>query len=140
MSATILLLLALIRSAKAYGGELPFFTTVQGSPNVTHRQNVCDRFEDFYFKRRSLPRALEGLQLHVVVGAYQGGYFNFNNETGIDPDEPGIIAVILDELARRGGFTWRESVGIYTEPQADGMTWNDTLHWSINAYDFVAGE
>ncbi|CAB9525230.1 Glutamate-gated receptor that probably acts as non- selective cation channel (By similarity) [Seminavis robusta] len=133
-----LLLLSILHSAAAIGGEKAFFSTELGTPNVTHRQSVCDRFEDFYFNRVDLRNALEGLQLHVVVGNYPGAYFNYDPEKGIDETEPGVIPVILDELGRRGGFTWRDSFGIYTDPGQHNMTWNETLHWTMDTYDLVA--
>ncbi|CAB9513203.1 receptor ionotropic, delta-2 [Seminavis robusta] len=131
-------LLVILHLADALGGEKIFFTTPLGASNVSHRQNVCDRFFAFYDDRLELRRALEGLQLHVFIGNYQGAYFNYDPENGIDKSEPGLIPVILDEVGRRGGFTWRNSFGIYTDPSAHNMTWDETLHWGIDSYDIVA--
>ncbi|CAB9531626.1 expressed unknown protein [Seminavis robusta] len=133
------LVLLVLRSTAAFGGEKAFFTTELGTPNVTHRQYVCDRFEDFYFKRVQLRHALEGLQLHVGIGDYPGAYFNYDPEKGIDETEPGLFSEILDEMAKRGGFTWRNSFGIYKDPAEHNMNWNQTLYWTINVYDVVAG-
>ncbi|CAB9525231.1 expressed unknown protein [Seminavis robusta] len=130
--------LSVFRTATAFGGEKAFFTTTQGTPNVTHRQSVCDRFEDFYYKRVELRHALEGLQVNIGLGYYPEGYFNYDPEKGIDRNEPGLVTVLLDELGRRGGFTWRNSFGVYYDPKDYDMDWNQTLHWSIKTYDFVA--
>lgn len=120
----------------ALGGELAYFKTPQMTPNVTHRQNVCDRFQAFQRGDVELKDALEGYQLNVLMAAYQDGYFNYDNTTGIDATYPGLQAVILDELARRGKFTWRESFGISDAP-SDG-DWTGLLKWGVEAYDVNA--
>ncbi|CAB9504715.1 expressed unknown protein [Seminavis robusta] len=124
--------------AYPYNGETALFTTIPGTPDVSHRQNVCDRFEDFYFGKVELRHALEGLDLNVILGSYDGAYFLYDPELGIDKNEPGLIAVLLDELGRRGGFTWRNSFGVYTDPINYNMTWDEMLHWSMDSYDLVA--
>ncbi|KAL3929982.1 MAG: hypothetical protein SGBAC_011966 [Bacillariaceae sp.] len=84
-----------------------------------------------------LEDVLRGLKLNVVVGAYAGSYFNYNNETGIQP-YGGIVAEIMDELAERAGFTWRDSFGIYDVPSGGvNETWTDLLVWSIDSYDLT---
>ena len=77
------------------------------------------------------------MKLNVVFGAYAGSYFNYNNETGIQP-YGGIVAEIMDELSARAGFTWRDSFGIYDVPAGgENETWTDLLIWSIDNYDLT---
>lgn len=72
-----------------------------------------------------------------MVGAYAGSYFNYNNETGIQP-YGGIVAEIMDEVASRAGFTWRDSFGIYDVPSGgENQTWTDLLVWSTDNYDLT---
>lgn len=119
------------------GGEMAFFTTPQMATGITHRQNVCDRYLAFRNGTMNIKNALAGLQLNVLMGAYNGSYFNYDDENGIDPTYPGIAAIIMDELAQRAGFTWRDSFGIFTDPKgADyNETWTDVLVWGVEHYD-----
>ncbi len=53
------------------------------------------------------------MQLSTLLGNYTGAYLSYDDETGINPENPGMAAVLLDDLAERAGFTWRDSFGIY---------------------------
>ena len=124
-------------NGQGLGGEIAFFKTKQMTPNITHRQNVCERYEMFRNGTIELKDALSGLQLNVLMGNYQGAYFNYNSETGINKDNPGLTAVILDELSRRSKFTWRNSFGVFYDPQGSeyNETWTDLLVWGTDTYD-----
>jgi len=64
-------------------------------------------------------------------------YFYFN-ET-INAENPGIVGVLLDKIAERGGFTWRDSFGVFDSyVLAEDRTFNDLLEWSVWAYDVSA--
>lgn len=77
------------------------------------------------------------MKLNVVFGAYDGSYFNYNNETGVQ-QYGGIVSVIMDELSARAGFTWRDSFGIYDVPSGkENETWTDLLEWSVENYDLT---
>jgi len=120
---------------KSLGGELAYFNTPQMTPGVSHRQNICDRYAALNNRTMRLEDVLQGLKLNVVVGAYAGSYFNYNNETGIQA-YGGIAAEIMDELAKRGGFTWRDSFDVYDVPAGgENETWTDLLVWSTDTYD-----
>jgi hypothetical protein len=48
----------------------------------------------------------------VLVYSGAPGHINFYEETGdFDEDYPGLQITLLDELARRAGFEWRNSWG-----------------------------
>lgn len=128
LRALLLILLPPVRA-----GELAYFTTPQSTPNVSHRQDVCDRYVRFVQGEVDLREALQGMQLRPILGVYVGGYFNYDDETGIDKNDPGLAAVLLDELARRGQFTWRDSFAIYKEPT--NSSWTELLEWSVETYD-----
>lgn len=136
----LILTLALPRGnvAVELGGEVAFFNTRQMQEGVNHRQDVCGRYNEFHSTPGSeLRKGLNGMQLNVVVGNYLGADFNYDPVTGIDPEYPGIAAVVLDELAARGNFTWRNSFGVYTDPVLHNGTWSDLLYWSLDTYDVV---
>jgi len=121
----------------ALGGERAFHDIYQMDPVAPAdrpRLNVCDRYEAFDNGTLALEDGLNGLQLSLAMAAYKGAYFNYDEETGIDKEYPGMQAVVLDELARRGGWTWRQSFGITTSPPGN-HTWVELLKWSIDVYD-----
>ncbi|CAJ1956777.1 unnamed protein product [Cylindrotheca closterium] len=124
-------------SSSAFGGELAFFQTPQMTPNVSHRQDVCDLYDAIRNGTTELKESLRGRQLNILVGAYEDSFFRYSRIEGIDPVYPGIAAVLLDELARRAGFTWRNSFGINMEAKGEAYneTWTDLLEWGIHAYD-----
>ena len=41
---------------------------------------------------------------------------------------------ILDEVAARAGFTWRNSYSTFDDPEKYGKTWTDLLKWQIETY------
>jgi len=118
-------------------GELAAFNTPQFAVGDSHRQNLCDRYLAISNGTTKLEDALRGVKLNVVVGAYAGSYFNYNNETGIQP-YGGIVVEIMDEVASRAGFTWRDSFGFYDTPSGgENETWTDLLVWSLDNYDLT---
>lgn len=119
------------------GGEKVFFETVQMTPNITHRQSVCDRYEMFNNGEIELKDALDGVEIRPLVGAYDGAFFNYDPENGIDREYPGLAATIMDELARRGKFTWRNSFGVYYNPSDYNHSWSAVLLWGIDTYDLI---
>lgn len=119
------------------GGELAYFNTPQMTPGVSHRQNFCDRYNAIQNGTMVLKNVLRGLQLNVGLGNYAGSYFNYNTSTGIQL-YGGVVVEIMDELAKRGGFTWRDSFGIYDVPSGgENETWTDLLIWSTQTYDLT---
>lgn len=129
----------LLNLVVAKGGELAYFATPPMSAGVTHRQNVCERYHAFRNKTiRSLRDGLQGLNLNVVFGSYEGSFFNYDEVTGIDSTDPGLVAVLMDELARRAGFSWRDSFGIYQDATELNTTWSELLSWTVDNYDVTA--
>ncbi|CAB9499480.1 expressed unknown protein [Seminavis robusta] len=129
----LLLLLHMIPNLVA-GGELAKYTTPQMTPGVNHRQNVCERNRAYLNGTVPLEDALRGMELNILLAARD--YFFYDEETGIDDEHPGLMALILDELAERAGFTWRDSFGVSYLPTNE--TWTELLLWGIDSYDIVA--
>ncbi|KAL3942941.1 MAG: hypothetical protein SGBAC_002969 [Bacillariaceae sp.] len=128
---------AQVYAAEELGWEKKFFTAPQMSPEADYRQDVCDQYNAFQNGTVQLKDALRGMKLNVLMGAYNGSYFNYNDEDGINGQYPGIAASLMDELALRAGFTWRSSFGIFTDPRgaAYNETWTDVLTWGVEHYD-----
>lgn len=134
--------------------DKPFYTTPQYS-NITHRTFVCDRFALYANRSVDIRDLLEGLELSVGIVDQGNDIFFRLNRSDPDPnnwyileEDPGIFVLILDELAARGGFTWRNSFAYVQPPQtleynpATGanFSWTDVLLDAVNRYDFSFAE
>eukprot|EP00980_Cylindrotheca_fusiformis_P010162 scaffold2261_cov124-Cylindrotheca_fusiformis.AAC.10 len=135
-----LLLLSWVSSSSA---QAPFFTTPQFS-DISHRTDVCDRFLQYSRGEIEIRDALEGLNLTVgVVDQPNDLYLRFKEDGTIDDDNPGIFVVILDELARRGKFSWRNSYARVLPPNTTedpDQTWTGVLLDSVQRYDLSFAE
>ena len=52
---------------------------------------------------------------------------------------PGFMVEILDEVAKRAGFTWRDSYSLFRDPEKLGKTWTDLVQWQVKSYDMSGG-
>mmetsp|Transcript_26314 Transcript_26314/g.47734 ORF Transcript_26314/g.47734 Transcript_26314/m.47734 type:complete len:590 (-) Transcript_26314:78-1847(-) len=106
--------------------------------SVTFRQSVCDRQREISNGTRSLGNALEGLNLNTFLAA-DGRYFSLDESGAIDALAPGLIADLMDGLASRGRFTWRNSFGIINGTQLpENRTYDELLTWSAQSFDVSA--
>jgi len=110
----------------------PLFPT-KNFENVTHRQDFCllnRRVED---GEVALPNILTNQSIHV--GVYD---FDWNEETKY-PSNQALSVRILDELARRGQFNWRNSYGLVAAPTSDDptATFDSILDWGVRTYDLL---
>lgn len=122
----------------------------------THRQDMCERYDMVRLGNITLRDALQGMELRSLMRV--GDFFRYTDEDGIDPLDPGLLAVMMDELARRAGFTWRNSFGVVhklpdkppveNNEESSGnslapnatiaaapLTFTDLLIWSTETYD-----
>ena len=60
-----------------------------------------------------------------------------DGEGRLDDDNPGILPDIMDHIAGRGKFRWRESYGVGLTPGTDGTnaTFTEILSWGLDNYD-----
>lgn len=143
--SSLLLLLSVVAHLPSLvvEAQAPFYTTPQFS-NISHRTNVCDRFLQYAEGKIEIRDALSGLNLTVgVVDQPNDLYLRFNDDGMLDEENPGIFAVILDELARRANFTWRNSYARILPPNTTAnfdATWTDVLLDSVNRYDLSFAE
>ena len=102
--------------------------------SVSNRQNFCQENSDVQSGAIELRDALVGRTLNVGI-VLENAFVNYVNETeGINGDDPGVMIEIWDELAKRAGFSWRDSFAFYNTPPSD-KDWTDLLLWSIDAFD-----
>jgi hypothetical protein len=121
------LLLALADAQEKPSLYLPLF-----SDEGSYRQDVCHRHDSYYNGTFELRDALEGFAINSLIRP--GEYFHLDDNGAIDKEDPGLVAHILDELAKRGSFTWRNSFAV-TEGPGDNHTWTELLDWAIESYD-----
>ena len=100
------------------------------------RQNVCDRQAAFSAGNVTMAQALQGLEIRSVVALNQ--YFELDENGVLPAENPLILIKLMDEVARRGGFTWRNSYAVYEENIVpEGKTYNDMLMWLTARYDLI---
>ena len=123
--------------------EYPLYDTPKFDYATSHRTNVCSRSKLLLNDTiTDVKEALQGLELSVVLTDYGGtgdeALFALDSDGKIPETEPGLFVVLLDELASRAGFTWRNSFGMYKplNSSTDGnQTWTDILVWATDTYD-----
>jgi len=134
LCTSLLLLLIAVQLVK--GQEAPTLLANQSTPEINFRSNVCDRQELFYQNNVSIRDTLRGLELHPIFGNWGGEYFSLDSNGRIpEGDDPGFLVELMDKMAQRGGFTWRQSFGVY-ESSING-NWTELMLWGIQTYDFV---
>jgi Ligand-gated ion channel len=106
-----------------------------------YRTNVCERQRLLYNESVELKDALSGLDLTVAITNYKMGKEGdlFSLQDGkVKEDDPGLFAVILDEVARRAGFTWRDTFVAFDPLDSrihGNKTWTDVLQWEVENFD-----
>lgn len=116
--------------------------TFVNDTSLVVRQNVCDRFRRYDRGAVELRHALQGFELRPLI--ILNGFLNLATDAEgnkiIEPTNPGIMAVLLDELAERGGFTWRNSFGITPRllPNSN-RSYTELLVWGTDNFDVLVG-
>eukprot|EP00980_Cylindrotheca_fusiformis_P010160 scaffold2261_cov124-Cylindrotheca_fusiformis.AAC.8 len=150
IKSMLLSLLPVLLTLKFASGQAPKFTTPPFT-NTTHRTSVCGRFLLYAEGNVEIRNLLQGLELSVgIVDQGNDIYLRLNRDkdNSIFEDDPGIFVNILDELADRAGFTWRNSYALVSPPnttQVNPMTgsnysWTDVLLDAVKRYDFSFAE
>ena len=117
-------------TAKAEEPERPFYQTKMFQPNITHKKNWCGLHKQVNEGTVSLRDVLQNSTISVAV--YD---FITNEDLSISNTDLGVL--VLDELATRAGFTWRNAYGILDRPDGN-ETFDSVLDWSKNVYDITA--
>ncbi|CAB9511115.1 receptor subunit 1 [Seminavis robusta] len=138
-----LLLVALIVAslpciAQAKGGEIgqiPVLNLGGDFAGGNARQNICDRYEDFATGKTQLRDALSRMKLHALL--MNDEFLSYTAKEGLSPEDPGIIAEIMDVLAERANFTWRDSFGVMEETSFSNKSWTERLIWSVENFDIA---
>jgi hypothetical protein len=128
--------------------ETPTLTLEYFNYSTSYRQNVCQRQVQLDNSNGTLQLrdALAGLELSTFL-YLDNRYVKIDNNSAnattkalnaVD-DDPGLIAVLLDELAARAAFQWRNSFGVIENVVLPkDKTYSDLLSWSVSSYDISA--
>jgi len=109
---------------------------VEQFASANHRQSFCGEQTKFNDNGTDLKLALKGKNINTAVGL-DSSFVNLDSDGTINPKDPGLMIVLLDEVARRGEFSWRESF-VIEYPPIEGKSWQELLLWSIDTYDISA--
>merc|ERR1719410_1284672 len=110
---------------------------------VTYRYNLCDRQNLIYNNELRIEDALKGLNLSIMLTQHEGGLATFlyapAEDGTIKLNNPGLKVEIMDEVARRAGFSWRKSYssGKIKDIIDTNQTIDEFLKWSTGVYDVV---
>lgn len=141
VSLPAVLLLVCLLVSNAVAQQKPVAEVKRFDEDVFFRTDVCDRQIQLYQNSLEIANALRGLNLSVAMTHYTKPYedklFNLDSDGKIPVDRPGLFVIIMDELASRAGFNWRDSFVALepVDPETDNRTWTDMLEWSINTFD-----
>jgi len=148
--ASPLLLLTLLGTschtfASASSGLVAPIKLEQLSPgNVSYRNDLCERQRLVDEGTLALPLALSGMDVSVHLMQWTPLHVRRSSVDGtLDDDDPGILVNVMDGIATRGDFRWRDSFGVGMIPQAmdyDDATFSEILDWALEAYDVSVGE
>jgi Ligand-gated ion channel len=125
-----------------HGQQSPTIFVDKFDTSKIFRTNVCDRQRQIWNGSIAFADALRGLNLTVVLTDYQYGnaedeFFSLVDGK-ISEDYPGLFGVMIDEVARRAGFEWRNSFGTYSPLDIEkdvNKTWTDILLWGVEVFD-----
>jgi hypothetical protein len=120
--------------------QSPSLTATPFDYSVRHRQSVCERQQLFFDANGTmdLRDTLTSLQLRPFLELGRFFHLDENNDNGAIPtQDPGILVVLLDEVAARGGFTWRESYGVFSIGDRGNGTFSELVKWSVETYDIL---
>lgn len=122
------------------GQERPSLSLTPYDYSRSYRQSVCNLQNqiDDPTDEKQLRNALNGMNLTTFL-VDDSRFFYLNEDNSIRRRSPGLIAEIMDELADRAGFAWRNSFGaLNSTVLPEGKTYADLLEWSVWAYDVSA--
>lgn len=141
VGAVLLLLLQRFSTAQ----QRPFVSIETFAPlTKTYRTSVCDRQRDLYEGKTLLQDALQGLNISVAMTNYkvpnEDAFFTLVDGK-IKEENPGLFVVIMDEIALRAGFSWRNTFAAIDPLDSTiqvGKSWTDLLEWEVDSFDIAA--
>jgi len=145
MKAALLAIAVLLLHSLAHAnGQKPTWADVTFDPAVNRRGDWCPQMIAVNNGTMNLRDVMRGIKLSISIpdpiGYTPVGFVNVDADGAIMIEkEGGFMIEVLDELARRAGFTWRDSFAFFSTPESFGKTWTELVQWQIQAYD-MSGE
>ena len=152
-SATRFLFLSFILAASSVGRSssvelvAPIKREQLSPGNSSYRNNLCERQQLVDNGTLPLNLALSDLDISVHLMQWTPLHVRYSTVNGkLDNDNPGILVNIMDKIATRGEFRWRNSFGVGLTPGDDdngksgNATFSDILNWALETYDVSVGE
>ena len=102
--------------------------------SISFRQNFCEEQKRFQRGELEINLALEGRYLNIALVPSNNFVKRNRTDNSLDVDYPGLQVVLMDEVARRGKFTWRDSF-YFVDTLPKGSTWTQYLAWMVDSYD-----
>ena len=87
-----------------------------------------------------LSHALSGENINAIFFADQTDVFNYDEETGIDPANPGLYPLIFETIANRANFTWKTNGFGLINDKNRSVTNTEMLVWGTENYDIFVGD
>lgn len=117
----------------------------QLSNGPSYRNNFCERQALVDNGTIALTDALKGMNITVHLMDWKLSQTIRYDENGVFDDyDPGLFVNIMDYLAKRAQFNWRDSFGVGLTPSMDlnnpNAKFSDVLNWGIETYDVSIGE
>ena len=127
--------------AKAQESSIPNLNVLDDQ--LDFRTPVCDRLQLVLQNEVSIPLALKGLNLSLATiaetPATANERFRLTSEGTIDPKLGGYIVDVMDEIAARGQFEWRNTFAAFSRrSRPANATWDDVLRWQVEKFDISA--
>lgn len=145
VAPSLLFLLSLVQIPALVNGYIDWSKMQEdifAGPGVGKIQETdfCDVVKD-----KSIPilDALKGRDLSIAVQYGKGfDFFIYDPNKPLSVENPtGMVATMLDELGRRGGFSWRNSFVAYNVTTVNSLVgegpgkWDRMLNWTISNFD-----
>ena len=102
--------------------------------STIHRQIFCDEQKRQQRGELEINLALEGRHVNVALGP-DSTFVHRNADGSLNKEYPGLMPILMDEVARRGKFTWRNSYFIHGSNVPSDKSWTDMLVWIVDYYD-----
>ena len=126
------LCLSLTLLAPLARAQKPTWNDVTFDESIDRRNDWCKIMSNVYNGTLDLRDVLRGAKLSISMpnpATYSPkGFVNADAEGSIlTGKEGGLVPELLDELANRAGFTWRESYAVFDEPEKFDKTWTELV-------------
>jgi len=139
----IFALLTILLLRRTLAQQRPSLNATKFDRSVSYRNNYCDVLSQVYGNVVKLPFALKGRNLNLAFVDYtstsdESIFFGLNEMGEVKRSDAGLFVMLIDELATRAGFTWRDSfaaIPLLNSEEDGNRTWTELLLWTTDTYD-----